>query len=384
MSLTFFYTALVLIDPPRSSIIADTTSFSINDYIDTFGAVRLANKSPSYLCIFICALHQMPELTAQLQSVGGANAIKIRLASLSFSNLPASYEPYSQEGEEWLSATQGLVYAWVGKQGECTNKKGENASGSSLSFHSEFLYKNLYKDMKGLPVDVTELSPSFCRAILQCHTIPGDLVLDICSGSGAFATIAFSGNRSIIAVELDKDHCESIIRRLHACINIQDIDDSATALDQSKEDIGHCKVCSEKLTADKKWTLCGDCKAIVHLPCSVRSGTSWLCHACSPQKQNTPKLPQTSTQASSPNNNQSSSNIEKPTGSCDSFPTVCIVSGSFFYSNFFLPGFTIVSTITKCCSLFISSMCTYFFCIKLCYFTLFYFNFGIISTNFLF
>ncbi len=91
---------------------------------------------------------------------------------------------------------------------------GDGFFGSSLSFSFTSNPSNLYVGEDGHVVDTTELPAAFYRKLLARHTVPGDWVLDLCSGSGALAWEASNFLRNVIAVESDEKCFHSICTRL--------------------------------------------------------------------------------------------------------------------------------------------------------------------------
>ncbi len=72
----------------------------------------------------------------------------------------------------------------------------------------------MYASPDGDVVDETELPAAFYRKLLYRHTTPGDIVVDLFSGSRAFAWEAFTTGRSVIAVEQDAVRFHCICNRL--------------------------------------------------------------------------------------------------------------------------------------------------------------------------
>ena len=65
-------------------------------------------------------------------------------------------------------------------------------------------------------IDEDELHWEFCKKLISRHTKPGNVVLDLCSGSEAMALAAFESGRSCIAVEVDGRKSLSIASQVRA------------------------------------------------------------------------------------------------------------------------------------------------------------------------
>lgn len=226
------FTGLVFFDPPRDPINLTLAKYNIENYINVYQAVSCAITRQAFLFVCTCTLPQLgmlQERFSDLSSLRKKSVIQVGTLTLARQRV----------SPDWTTPTMGLLYVWKNFS-DCTNKVQEGFLGVTQSFAFPSSTKGMYKG-NGKIVDATELPAGFCRKLISRHTEPGDWVIDLCSGSGAFALAAFAYGRNVVAVEKEATRFNWIASRLRGAkestpaqhqgleAKIQDEDDVAQA-----------------------------------------------------------------------------------------------------------------------------------------------------------
>ncbi len=219
---------LVFFDPPRSAADPTLSKYTIDSYIEAYQAISYMNTKDSWLFVCTCTLLELGPLhtrLAELTNVNKKATVKVGVLTLD----------RGTKVKEWCTSAIGLVYIWKGcvfndtfilltylfsGYQNCTNIVEDTFFGHTLSHTLANYSEGLYIGKDGNVVDQTELPLAFYHKLLHRHTLPGDWVLDICSGSGALTVIASSCFRNVVAVEASADRFHSICNRIRG---IQDI-----------------------------------------------------------------------------------------------------------------------------------------------------------------
>lgn len=270
-------------DPPRAINNPNSTLFSVKSIIETFRLVEVLNKSPSWLFVCTCSLLQLGSLQTSLAEVlPYTKTLKIGTLTC-VSQL---------ESKQWYNPTIGLIFLWKGNYSDCTNNaRCGSYQNTSLSFLCQQDSSCLYCGTGNEIVDDTELPLLFCQQLLLLHTVPGDTVLDLCAGSGAFTCQALCGGRNVIAIEDNEARYHAICNLVRAtAVGIIseaimegeiDNDDKTRQLasdissggdsgeiEESENHFGTCAECLGIMTLKSQQTRCQTCNRVLHKSCS--------------------------------------------------------------------------------------------------------------------
>ncbi len=145
-----------------------------------------------------------------------------------------------------------------------------------------------YKEHLGHVVDEDELHEDICKIFIKHHTWLGDLVVDLCSGSGALAVTAFSHGRSVIAVEVNTTHFQTILNHICPLVTITNVDEEEkntdtekqqtikdsksfeTTVETTKEDNPTCIHCAKEIDIPADKETCSKCHALLHPLCATQ------------------------------------------------------------------------------------------------------------------
>lgn len=253
-------------------------------YLTTFKAVELMNTSPSWLFVAMCPLLQLGTLHERLREATKHKPHKLMAGTL-------TTIPRSSNKASWQMTTVGVLFLWKGNYDHCTNTIKHSFASSSLSFVCSAPGKSIYHSADNKVVDPTELPPTFCQMLIDRHTLPGDTVVDLCSGSGALACQAFSVIRNVIAVEVDPTRFQWICTRLRAASALpsQDLASVSTSTFESASrelecgtmhekmggnegcdlDDWNCALCDGHMKLAEQQMTCFRCKRKLHEGCAI-------------------------------------------------------------------------------------------------------------------
>jgi hypothetical protein len=120
---------------------------------------------------------------------------------------------------------------------------GRGFCSASLSFVFASDHKDKYI-ADGAVLDPTELLAAFYNMLLQRHTNPGDMVVDLQSGSGALANHALCACHNTITLATNEERMRWICNRLHSAeysSSLVEADLGGTAIDECSSANGSCQ-----------------------------------------------------------------------------------------------------------------------------------------------
>lgn len=249
--------------------------------------IEILNRSPSWLFVCTCSLLQIGLLRKGLEEVAHSSRI-VKIGTLTWVS--------DLESKKWYNPTIGLIFLWKGNYADCTNNlRNGSFQNASLSFLCQHDISQLYRGADYEIVEETELPSLFCQQLLLRHTVPGDTVLDLCAGSGAFTCQALCSGRNVIAVEDNKARYNAICNRARAVAigtvsdaTMQEEIDNQSKMDQISSAVlgfdnsdeieelenqhATCAHCSGKVNLKSQLARCQACGRHLHKSCSKTEG----------------------------------------------------------------------------------------------------------------
>ena len=98
---------------------------------------------------------------------------------------------------------------------------GYKRNGNELNTRKEYLQKfaNYPSDILQFPLDRKKIHPTqkpvaLCEYLVKTYTLPGEVVLDNCMGSGTTGVACYNAGRNFIGIEKDKEFYDKALSRI--------------------------------------------------------------------------------------------------------------------------------------------------------------------------
>jgi hypothetical protein len=166
-------------------------------------AVVEENSLDTFLIVCLCPLEMVGNLMAELRPVGArTNNVYSGVLHVDQGGV------HAPTGHECL----GVVAFWRSRNPELAVYSDYGSASKGMFFEtSNPDTSELLASTDGLFVDLTQLPMEFCSTLVERFTQPGEIVLDLCGGSGIFTIAALTQGRNAVVFEPVEKKYRSIL-----------------------------------------------------------------------------------------------------------------------------------------------------------------------------